>query len=112
MDKLKKLDTNEEIENGITYDNFFDRMSAGVPCGFCGCHRWWRRTDLASGLLSGGGAHPSCDRNQQTVISYRYADLDDKDRKVGKDPLETDCSGRSDGIDRIISGNQTEYSDR
>lgn len=34
MDKLKKLDTNEEIENGITYDNFFDRMSAGVPCGF------------------------------------------------------------------------------
>ena len=36
MDKLKKLDTNEEIENGITYDNFFDRMSAGVPCGFCG----------------------------------------------------------------------------
>ena len=39
MDKLKKMDTNEEIENGITYDNFFDRMSAGVPCGFCGCHR-------------------------------------------------------------------------
>ena len=28
------------------------------------------------------------------------------------DPLETDRSGRSDGIDRIISGNQTEYSDR
>ena len=35
-----------------------------------------------------------------------------RDWKVGKDPLETNRSGRSDGIDRIISGNQTEYSDR
>lgn len=36
MDKLKKLDTNEEIENGITYDNFFVRVSAGVSSGFVG----------------------------------------------------------------------------
>lgn len=112
MDKLKKLDTNEEIENGITYDNFFDRMSAGVPCWFCGCHRWRRRTDLASGLLSGGvPIHHAIATNKLssatgTLISTIM------DRKVGKDPLETDRSGCSDGIDRIISGNQTEYSDR
>ena len=32
--------------------------------------------------------------------------------RIGKSGKIRDCSGRSDGIDRIISGNQTEYSDR